>query len=88
MAVGSVVLNRVKSKHFPDTIYDVVFEPGQYSPTWEGTYYNTPTQRAINNAKYLLENGSQLPNNVLFQAGFAQGSGVYKIIDGEYFCYY
>lgn len=88
LAVGSVVLNRVKSKHFPDTIYDVVFEPGQYSPTWEGTYYNTPTQRAINNAKYLLENGSQLPNNVLFQAGFAQGSGVYKIIDGEYFCYY
>ena len=88
LAVGSVVLNRVNSKYFPDTIYDVVFEPGQYSPTWEGTYYNTPSQRAINNAKYLLENGSQLPSNVLFQAGFEQGSGVYKIIDGEYFCYY
>ena len=30
MCVGEVVLNRVASPEFPDSIHDVVYEPGQY----------------------------------------------------------
>lgn len=91
--VGSVVLNRVKSDRFPDTIKDVIYQKGQYSPTWNGSINKKPSQRAIDNAKYLLENGSVLPDGVVFQANFRQGSSVYyKYYDKTlgtttYFCY-
>jgi len=85
--VGSVVLNRVNHSEFPDTIYGVIFQSGQYACTWDGNYDRTPSQRCYEIAKDLLENGSWLPNNVVFQANFSQGSGVYDCIDGVYFCY-
>lgn len=86
LAVGSVVLNRVKSSSFPNSIEGVVFAPGQYACTWDGNYDKEPSQRAIDNARYLLENGSTLPDGVVFQAQFVQGE-IYAEIDGEYFCY-
>ena len=86
--VGSVVLNRVKSKYFkPNTIEGIIFQKGQYECTWIGTYYNEPTDICVKIAKDLLQNGSKLPDNVVFQAEFKQGDGVYKYIDGMYFCY-
>jgi hypothetical protein len=86
--VGSVVLNRVKSNLFKEnTIKDVIFADGQYSCTWLGTYYNEPTTRCVEIAKDLLENGSVLPENVVFQATFEQGDGIYEYIDNTYFCY-
>lgn len=86
-AVGSVVLNRVNDSAYPDTIEGVVFQKGQYACTWDGNYDREPTERNWANAKYLLENGSQLPPEVVYQAQFKQGSGVYKQIQNEYFCY-
>ena len=35
--VGSVVLNRVESEYYPDTIREVIYQPGQYAPTWDGS---------------------------------------------------
>lgn len=91
--VGSVVLNRMNHPLFPDTLYNVIYATGQYSPTWTGSINNTPSEQAIENAKYLLENGSILPDNVVYQANFKQGDGVYLAIYDEtlrttvYFCY-
>ena len=31
IGVGSVVLNRVEHEDFPDTVYEVIHQPGQYS---------------------------------------------------------
>jgi spore germination cell wall hydrolase CwlJ-like protein len=87
VAVGSVVLNRVKSKKFPNTIRGVVFQKGQYAATWDGNYNKTPSEQSKRVAKYLLENGSQLPSYVIFQAEFKQGKGVYKKMGNTYFCY-
>lgn len=87
VAVGSVVLNRVKSNKFPNTIKGVVFQRGQYACTWDGNYNKTPNEQAKKVARYLLENGSQLPSYVLFQAEFLQGRGVYKKMGNTYFCY-
>lgn len=36
-----VVLNRVWSDEFPDTIEEVIFQPGQFSPVTEGGRYYT-----------------------------------------------
>lgn len=68
IGVGSVVLNRVADDRFPDTIKEVVFDPGQYSPTWNGTYYNEPTEEAVEVAEMLLEEGSQYPADVIWQS--------------------
>ena len=41
MAVGNVVLNRVKSASFPDTVYDVIFDSAhgvQFSPREHGDH--------------------------------------------------
>lgn len=85
--VGSVVLNRVKSAYFPNTIKDVIFQKGQYSCTWDGNYYRTPSERCYRIAEELLTYGSLLPEDVVFQAEFEQGSGVYEKVQNMYFCY-
>ena len=36
LAVGSVVLNRVKSSYFPNTISGVIYQSGQFSPVASG----------------------------------------------------
>ena len=85
--VGSVVLNRVKSPYYPDNIHDVVFQYYQYSCTWEGgRYYEEPPEYCYVIARDLLENGSKLPDNVLLQANFVQGDGIYAYMDTIYFC--
>lgn len=88
IGVGSVVLNRVKSKKYPNTIKDVVFQKGQYACTWDGNYDREPDKQAVDVAIYLLENGSQFPEYVVFQSEFLQGDRVYKQIENTYFCYY
>lgn len=86
-AVASVVLNRVADSRFPNTIYGVVYQRGQYACVNNGMIKRTPNQRAINNAKYVLENGVTIPTNVVWQAQFRQGKGLWKYIEGHYFCY-
>lgn len=75
-AVGSVVLNRVADKRFPNTIKEVVFQTKpslQYGPIKDGSYYNEPTEDALEVAEYLLENGSQLPADVIYQSNKVLG---------------
>jgi len=91
IAVGSTVLNRVADDRFPDDIESVVFQSGQYSPTWNGTYYNEPTGKAVEVAKMLLQEGSQIDPSIVWQANFRQG--VETMLDLEspwgshmYFC--
>lgn len=88
-AVGSVVLNRVASDKFPNTIAEVIQQPGQYS-TLGWLESNPPTSDALEVAIDLLENGSKLPGDVLYQANFPQGTGTYETISTcystMYFC--
>lgn len=86
--VASVVLNRVNHSKYPSTIKSVVFQKGQYACTWDGNYHRTPTERNWANAKYILENGSILPGNVVYQANFKQGSGLYLRTKYHHYCYY
>lgn len=39
--VMSVVMNRVHSNKFPDTIYGVIHQKGQFSPVGDGRYYSS-----------------------------------------------
>lgn len=85
--VGSVALNRVAHPEFPNTLKGVVFQSGQYACTKDGNYYREPTERNWANAKWLLENGSVFPDNIIWQSGGRQGKGVYLKTQWHYYCY-
>lgn len=89
--VGRVVVNRVKSDKYPDTLKEVIYQKGQYQCTTNGQFDKNPSKRAIKNAKLVLEGKVDCPENVIYQAEFKQGSGVYKkietIISTTFFCY-
>ena len=68
IAVGNVVMNRVRSKSYPNTIYGVIFDRKngtQFSPVALGTIYQTPTASSIIAAKICLE-GYSLSTDILF----------------------
>lgn len=84
--VGSVAINRVISDDFPNTLEEVIYQPGQYACTWDGNFDLEPTDRCWQIAQELLDNGPVLPTNVVFQAQFTQGSSVYVKEQNMYFC--
>jgi len=51
VAVGAVVVNRVKNPNFPNSVYGVVFEPGAFTAVSDGQYYRPPTSSAIKAAR-------------------------------------
>ena len=68
MAVGNVVLNRVRSPQYPNTIWGVIFDRKhgtQFSPVSYGTIYNTPSFDSTVAAKLCLE-GYSVTNDALF----------------------
>ena len=71
IAVGNVVLNRVKSPDFPDTIYGVIFDErwgGQFEPVRNGTIYNDPTPESVRAAQACLEGVTVLEDGLYFLA--------------------
>lgn len=94
MAVGEVVLNRVASPEFPDTVKDVIYQPGQYStPSCAAFASMKPSARSAAIAALLLH-GERVLNDrrVVFQANFPQGGGTaLSMYDANlgttYFCY-
>lgn len=86
--VGSVALNRVEHTAFPNTLEEVIYQPGQYACIWDGNFDKEPYERAVRIAKELLDNGSVLPANVVFQSEFPQGSGIYIQEQNTYLCIY
>lgn len=68
VAVGNVILNRVKSSAFPNTIYGVIFDKKngvQFSPVSNGTIYNSATAESVIAAKVCLE-GYTVSDKILY----------------------
>ena len=52
IAVGAVVMNRVESDKFPDTIREVILQDGQFSCLFDGqANYQFPSEQEINAAR-------------------------------------
>lgn len=51
VAVAAVVLNRVRSDEFPDTISGVIFQPGAFDAVWDGQFDMEPTASSIRAAR-------------------------------------
>jgi hypothetical protein len=88
-----VVLNRVASPEFPNTIREVLEQPGQYYGK-NSSYFSgiRPDRHCAELALRLLEGERHMQPSVVFQANFRQGSGTYlALCDSQlgwtYFCY-
>lgn len=69
IAVGNVVLNRVESERFPDTIKNVIFQTGQFSPVANGVIYGEPYPISVVCAKLALEGYNTVGDALFFQVG-------------------
>lgn len=69
IAVGNVVLNRVDSQRFPDSIKEVIFQPGQFSPAMNGAIYGEPYEISVICAKLTLEGYNTVGDALFFQVG-------------------
>lgn len=68
IAVGNVILNRVRSSQFPNTIYEVIFDRQhgvQFEPILNGSIYNNPLKKTIAAAKHAL-NGTNIAGEALY----------------------
>ena len=66
MMVAGVVLNRVRDSHFPDTIYDVVWQDAQFQPTADGRIYScTITDSTVEAVEKVLQ-GEDYSQGALF----------------------
>ena len=80
LAVGEVLLNRVASLEFPNTIEDCVYEKNQYANVTKEKFQNLlPKETEILLALRLLQGERYLIPSAVFQAEFKQGSEVYKV---------
>lgn len=85
---GAVVMNRVKSKNWPNTVKEVVYQKRQYAVVPKLFTEKIPDE-CYQMAKDIYRNGTpDVPANVVYQATFIQGSGDWiDPINGEHFCY-
>lgn len=94
--VGTVVMNRIADDRYPDTMHEVITQRGQYGRLyWTGTMWperaSKPeeahaVERAYTIAEEVLLGARVLPEDVIYQAEFKQGTEVVAYQDGLYFC--
>ena len=65
IAVGNVVMNRLNSPDFPNTIKGVLFQKNQFSPAMSGSIHRNPSESSIVAAKLVLD-GAEVLEGVLF----------------------
>lgn len=89
-AIMSVIMNRVNSGYWGNTVSSVVYAKGQFSPVSSGAINSAkPSQTQYDVVDYVLENGSTLPSWVMyFRASYHfnwNGYTPYCCIDNTYF---
>lgn len=84
IAVGNVVLNRLASDVFPDDLYGVIFQPGQFEPVENGTIYNDPYHLSVTAAKLCLE-GAQVVGDCMYFFAPALSPGTWIVNNRTYY---
>ncbi len=79
IAVGNVVLNRVASEEFPDTVPGVIFDrvdAVQFEPVENGTVYDPPAESSVEAAMRVLD-GEEAVEDVMYFYAPALSRGVW-----------
>lgn len=86
VAVAEVVLNRVLSDRFPDTVEEVIYQTGQFTPASyiENTTPGEEQYEAVDDA---VDGASCVTGpDVVFFSGAPYNDQVYAVIGNHYFC--
>ena len=96
LMVGTVVMNRITDERFPDTMYEVLTAEKQYGRLhWTGLVWpdraSNPNEahaveRAYTIAERILQGERVLPEDVVWQSEYVQGTEIVAQSDGMYFC--
>ena len=65
VAVGAVIINRLKSRQFPNTVYEVLFQKNAFQPIRDGSFWQQPNEMAYRAALEAL-NGHDPTNGAVF----------------------
>lgn len=65
VAVGAVVLNRVASPNFPNSVAEVIYQPGAFDAVQDKQFYLEPNETALNAARDAI-NGWDPTNGALY----------------------
>ncbi|OJV66336.1 MAG: hypothetical protein BGO41_02565 [Clostridiales bacterium 38-18] len=87
-AVANVVLNRVASPKFPNTIYEVIYQRNQFPPAYKSSFLTRElSQSSLMAAKRAMMGVEIAPNCLYFNSiPFAsKADSFYKLIEGDYF---
>lgn len=91
IAVGNVVMNRLNSPMFPNTIKGVLFQKNQFSPAMSGSIYRTPRAMSVVAAKLVMDGAVVLEDALFFnRAGmntFAARNRIYVATIGAHAFY-
>lgn len=77
ISVGNVILNRVRSDMYPDSIYDVIFDSRygiQFTPAADGSVYDDPTEESVIAAKLVLDGADAAGDCLYFAASYIAAS--------------
>lgn len=87
-AVIEVILNRVLSSKFPNSIENVIYQPGQFAPASQISSVSA-SAREYSNVEYVLNGGRVIGdvNVCFFSAGTQPGRAVWGKIGNHYFQY-
>lgn len=66
IAVGNVIMNRVASPVFPNTVYEVIHQNKQFTPVRNGTINLTPNAESVVAAKLTLEGVNTAGHSLYF----------------------
>lgn len=77
VAIGAVIMNRVRSEWFPNNVKSVVTAPGQYTPMY--TYdFSRVSRLSYAAAKAAIDGDHNVPNDAYWHANFPQGTSTWK----------
>ena len=85
LCVGTVVMNRVASDKYPNTLTEVIYQPGQYQCVTNSHINNEPSESSYEAAESILDGRRMFRSSVVYQAEFIQGKVVEKL-GNTYFC--
>lgn len=87
IAVGNVVLNRVKSSEYPNTIYEVIFDKKygvQFQPVLNNTIYNTPSKSSVDSARRAMS-GENYAGDSLYFLNESIAANMWIVNNREYY---
>jgi N-acetylmuramoyl-L-alanine amidase len=82
--VAQVIVNRVKDSRFPDTLHGVIFQSGQFMPTWDGRFWSVEISDSTKEACYkaICEGTEDTTyGSLFFIAGTMRMTGYYVFTD-------